>query len=210
MIMKQNPKTITETEADLLLAWFCKNQVTPHGKFRALRNRLICMIMLDAGLRVSEVSKLRLRNIMFNGTVSQAIEIDTEIAKYKHARSIPITDRLRKEFYSYLVFFEPWNLCAPEQPTFPVAIDAGHLSTRSIQRMVNTASLAAIGRAVHPHMLRHTFATRLMKKTNIKIVQKLLGHVNLSTTEIYLHPDQEDLTKAIDGLNANGQTEEKT
>jgi integrase/recombinase XerC len=49
-------------------------------------------------------------------------------------------------------------------------------------------------------MLRHTFATNLMRTTNARVVQQLLGHKNLSSTQIYTHPNQQDLKKAIDSL----------
>lgn len=58
-------------------------------------------------------------------------------------------------------------------------------------------------------MLRHTFATRLMQKTNIRVVQQLLGHKSLSSTQVYTHPNADDLQKAIENLNENA-TQEKT
>ncbi|GAH96402.1 unnamed protein product, partial [marine sediment metagenome] len=56
-------------------------------------------------------------------------------------------------------------------------------------------------REIHPHILRHTFATRLMSKTSMRVVQELLGHKNLSSTQIYTHPNNADLQEAIDSLN---------
>ncbi|GAH73030.1 unnamed protein product [marine sediment metagenome] len=67
--------------------------------------------------------------------------------------------------------------------------------------------MTSLGRPVHPHILRHTFASRLMRTTNARIVQELLGHQHLSTTQIYTHPNQDDLKKAIEQL---GQGEIET
>ena len=80
------------------------------------------------------------------------------------------------------------------------------LSTRQVERIIRAAALKCLGRPVHPHALRHTFASRLMRKTNARIVQELLGHKNLSSTQIYTHPNGEDLKDAINQIDEPSET----
>ncbi len=81
----------------------------------------------------------------------------------------------------------------PDSPTH-------HITPRTIQRIIKKASFQAFGREIHPHVLRHTFASRLMRTTNIRIVQQLLGHKSIQSTQIYTHPNHDDLTTAIKSL----------
>ncbi|GAJ07905.1 unnamed protein product, partial [marine sediment metagenome] len=55
---------------------------------------------------------------------------------------------------------------------------------------------------VHPHMLRHTFATRIVRKSSTAIAQQLLGHRYLSSTQVYVNPSQDDLAEAIEQLDS--------
>jgi len=74
------------------------------------------------------------------------------------------------------------------------------ITTRQVERIIKHAAIASIGRPANPHMLRHTFATKLMRITNVRVVQELLGHRNLSSTQIYTHPNQDDFAAAIRNL----------
>jgi len=66
--------------------------------------------------------------------------------------------------------------------------------------MVARVSLDVIKRRIHPHVLRHTFATQLAKVTNIRVVQELLGHSSLESTQIYTHPDMNEAREAVNRL----------
>ena len=76
------------------------------------------------------------------------------------------------------------------------------ITTRQVERIILTASMKALNRPIHPHVLRHTFASRLMKRTNIRVVQQLLGHTSITSTQIYTHPDSDDLQKAINDIDS--------
>ena len=76
-----------------------------------------------------------------------------------------------------------------------------HLSPRAVQYYLNSESYECLGFCIHPHTLRHTFGTRMMKRTNIRVVQELMGHKSITSTQVYTHPDHDDLNRAINGLD---------
>lgn len=196
------PKTLTYEETVKLLNWFSTEYTTPTATRMAVRNYTMTLIMLDAGLRVSEVTKLLISDLIIQGEPVTNLCVRTAIAKRKHERLVPLTERLQYQIsqmhkivwnalgYSTSIhaFCPPWHNVA--------------LTPRQVQRIVAAASIASIGRAIHPHVLRHTFASRLMRLTNVRVVQELLGHTHLSSTQIYTHPNEDDKKKAIDLLGS--------
>lgn len=170
------------------------------------RNYTMVLIMLDAGLRVGEVSKLTRGCLMFAGHFCDKVIIPSGIAKTKVGRAIPMTNRLQDAIKIMdKLYWQPDN-CRTECFAFYGHITTQNISVRQIQRMICHTSFEAIGVAIHPHVLRHTFATRLMKQTNIRIVQQLLGHKSIQSTQVYTHPNSVDLKTAIDSLN--GETKQ--
>lgn len=201
--MSTAPKTLDVTEQHQLLdALLCKN--APHKSFRkSIRNYLIGCLMLEAGLRVGEVVALKMSHLYFAGKPVQSLVLTTDITKNKVERIIPISSRLKaaiEELYSNL----PW-LEQREEHEFAFAhwMQTKPITTRQVERIINKAGWDSLGRPVHPHMLRHTFATKLMRVTDIRTVQELLGHSNVTTTQIYTHPNADDKKKAITNLEAN-------
>lgn len=164
------------------------------------RNRCLILFMLDAGLRIGEVVRLKKLNVYAWSEISLAIAITPDIAKNKRYRHIPFTPRLKQALLDHL----------GHQPDLPdLLLDdwifysqgrRNHLSTRQARRIITTLSRHAIGREVHPHLLRHTFGTRLMRSASIRIVQELLGHRSIQSTQIYTHPNGDDLRKAIEDM----------
>jgi len=69
-----------------------------------------------------------------------------------------------------------------------------------VQRVCAIAGLAFLGFSINPHMFRHTFGTRLMRIAPIEVVRRLMGHACLSSTQVYMHPDSDDLKNAIKSL----------
>ena len=197
------PKTLNVTEQHQLLdALLCKN--AQHKSFRlGVRNYLIGCLMLEAGLRVGEVVALKMSHLFFAGKPVKNLMLTPEITKNKKERSVPVSSRLKaaiEQYYSDL----PW-LEQREEHEFAFAnwLQTKPMTTRQVERIINKAGWDSLGRPVHPHMLRHTFATKLMRVTNIRTVQELLGHSNVTTTQIYTHPNEDDKKKAITNLEAN-------
>lgn len=198
--MSKTPKTLNSTEQTQILAFL---QQESGNYFRAIqqkRNYCMVLLMLDAGLRVSEVSKLLVSDLVINGQPVKSLIVRPEVAKKNKERTIPLTARLQSAIE---IMQEWWYGNAPE-PTNNYAFNANTkskgISPRQIQRIIQAISVESIGRKVNPHMLRHTFGTRLMRQTNARVVQELLGHENLSSTQIYCHPNGDDLRAAIDAI----------
>jgi len=158
------------------------------------------LIMLLTGIRVGELSQLLVSDLFIGDTPVTSLRVRAEIAKTKKERTIPISSELSGLLKLwYMRHHSPLHRDGSYW-LFPGRGKTGHVSTRQIERSTATISTRALGRAINPHRLRHTFATRLLKVSNTRIVQVLLGHKSLQSTQIYTHPDGEQLQQAIDRL----------
>lgn len=173
---------------------------TPHKERIAARNYCMGLLMLDAGLRVGELVQLLVSDLWFSDNPVNNLLVRAEIAKRKHERSVPLTDRVRHAIYMMNFHGLFHNELLSSYYAFYSSTPFDHLTTRQVERIIRRASLKSLGRPIHPHILRHTFASRLMKRTNIRVVQELLGHTSISSTQIYTHPDEDDKTQAIQKL----------
>lgn len=130
-----------------------------------------------------------------------SIVITAEIAKTSVSREIPISSRLYDALIEYKKYYEPLDCDITYAYLFQGWDCRDKMTSRTVERIFERIGLKAIGKPVWPHLLRHTFATRLMKLTDIRTVQVLLGHTHLSSTQIYTHPGLDDLKSAIESLN---------
>jgi len=180
------PEVLTETEQEALLAQPNPRYLTGH------RNRMLLRLMLDTGLRLSEAINLRWRDIDLNsGKVM--------VRQGKGAKDRTLWTG--EENLSALVAWRERQLAecsgAPENVFTTKA--GGPLSPRYVQRMVKRYAVkASIEKDVHPHTLRHSFATDLYRETtNLRLTQKALGHASVSTTQVYTHIVDEELEGAL-------------
>lgn len=196
--MSPSPKTLSTLEQHQLLKALECETGTVLQHFHAFRNRVICLLMLDAGLRVGEVVKLKMSDLFFNGSPVENLVIPASISKNKTERTIPLSSRL-KEAAQVLINYYPDLDCEPvDGPVFKKG--ERRLTTRQLQRIISDAGERAFGRTIHPHILRHTFATKLMRVTDMRTVQELLGHKHLTSTQVYTHSNSDDKKKAIDKI----------
>lgn len=158
------------------------------------RDRLLLMVGLYAGLRVSELVKLAVEDLDFGRRLLMVRE-----GKGKKDRSLPIPKKL-------LGPLRGWVGARQAGPVFE-SPRGGRLSTRAVQLLMKRLALRAklprakVARAVTPHKLRHSYATRLLESgATIYEVKELLGHSSISTTETYLHSCNNRLAKAVDRL----------
>ncbi len=168
------PHFLSQEEATALVEK--ANKDTPKG----LRDRAILELLWGAGLRVSEVAGLDIVDLdLANGQVRVTGKSDkTRICLYGN----PARTAIRR----YLDDGRPM-LATGAQTALFLNRSGGRLTARSVQTMVRNAGMqAGLDALVHPHMLRHTFATHLIEgSADLRIVQHLLGHASADTTQIY-------------------------
>lgn len=148
-----------------------------------LRNRVLFELMYACGLRVSEARGLRLDDIDFEGRTLRIL------GKGNKERMVPFYPAIGELLESYLKQARPFYLKGKTHRFVFVGRTGAPISVRTIQFLLDKAGRQAnILRTLHPHMLRHSFATHLLDNgADLRVVQELLGHENLSTTQIYTH-----------------------
>jgi len=163
----------------------------PNPKTRTgLRNLCMLTVLLNAGLRCAELVNLQPGHVNF------------KTGRLKVVQGKGKKDRILWLSGEDLLLIGKWLKLRPESAYLFPTMQGGKISTRYIRALVDRLSnRAQITKDVHPHTLRHTFATDLLRKTkNIRLVQKALGHANLSTTMIYTHIVDEELEEALKTL----------
>ena len=152
------------------------------------RDRALFCLLLDTGLRVAEAAALTVDDV---GLDEKMIRVSTKGGKQR-TRFLPVETR---DLLKPLVAHQP-----ARAPLFRSTTGKG-ICTRHIRRLLDQwVALAGIARGVHPHVLRHTFATSLLKKTgNLRLVQVALDHESPKTTAVYAHVADEELRAAIEG-----------
>lgn len=159
-----------------------------------VRNRCILEVMYACGLRVSECAGIKVNDIHLD---SGYLRIMGKEAK---ERMVPFYPRCAQLIEYYLKDVRPLYIKESDHGILFVNQKGKPISSRAIQMIVEKAGEdAGIGMHVHPHMIRHSFATHMLNNgADLRVVQELLGHENLSTTQIYTHISEERLKKTVD------------
>jgi len=207
--MSRTPRTLNVTECHQLLNTLLPEDTTQKKFRQGIRNYTIALLMVEAGLRVGEVVQLLISDLWFNSAPVLSIIVRPEIAKTKSERIIPVSTRLSDAIKQmHQSYWTPTTAIA-EGFAFYRKNPASHVTTRQVERFIRAAAMRSIGRPVHPHMLRHTFGTRIERKAGIRVTQELLGHEHVTSTQIYTHPNEDDKRKAIDEVQAELTGQEK-
>ncbi len=161
--------------------------------------RLIALLMMDAGLRVTEVVRLQVKHVR---PMEQQLVVFS-LKKRKHSRDkfrkVPITGRIIEAYANYRRKAKGVDWNDPDAFLFPPSDQSAqlHLSRKSVYRRI----MKYTNRTVTPHMLRHYYATRMANNgEDVRVVQKLLGHSSQQVTERYLHVDEQRLRQAVRGI----------
>ncbi|HKK16681.1 MAG TPA: tyrosine recombinase XerC [Gammaproteobacteria bacterium] len=158
----------------------------------AVRDRAMLELMYSSGLRLSELIGLNMDNIDLRDALV------TVLGKGKKSRTLPVgryaVDALKKWFDVRQ------DMLKADQPAMFINQRGQRLGARAFQqRLQQWAIRQGIQGRVHPHMLRHSFASHLLESSgDLRAVQELLGHADISTTQVYTHLDFQHLAKVYD------------
>jgi integrase/recombinase XerC len=157
-----------------------------------LRDRALLELFYSSGLRLSELCALAWRDLdLAEGLV-------TVLGKGRKQRSVPIGSHARQAL-------EQWRRdsgAASQAPVFP-GRGGGPITPRAVQlRIRQLAQRQGLFKRVHPHLLRHSFASHVLESSgDLRGVQELLGHADIATTQIYTHLDYQHLAKVYDAAH---------
>ncbi len=193
-IFQPLPKLLTHAEVDALLEAPAANSPV------AQRDKAMIELLYATGLRVSELVNLQLRDIKLD------IGCITTLGKGAKQRLVPVGDIALEMLLKYL---EDGRLQLKKQGTteFLFLNHRGKPITRQgfWKNLRKYALLAGIKKSVYPHILRHSFATHLLENgADLRSVQNMLGHSDISTTQIYTHVQQERLKKLHTNFHPRG------
>jgi integrase/recombinase XerC len=167
----------------------------------ALRDRAILELLYAAGLRVSELVGLDWRAIDLSARVLRVV------GKGRKERMVPFGRPAADSLRAWLAEWEAVRAAAKgrdedEEPVF-LNKAGGRLTDRSVRRVIDRwVEQAAVAKGVHPHTLRHTFATHLLENgADLRAIQELLGHSSLSTTQKYTHLEVDRLLSVYRGAH---------
>ena len=157
-----------------------------------LRDRALLELLYSSGLRVSELCALRWHDLdLADGQV-------TVLGKGSKQRMVPVGSHARAALEAWRAEQAP----KPDAPVFP-GRGGNAITPRAVQlRLRQIARRQGLFKRVHPHLLRHTFASHVLESSgDLRGVQELLGHADLGTTQIYTHLDFQHLARVYDGAH---------
>jgi len=180
------PETMNELQVDHLL------EGVPVNSPRGLRDRALLELLYASGLRVSELVNTRLENLDLDSRIVRVT------GKGNKTRLVPVGQKACDAIRAYLEKERPEMVGKRTGSEVFLSARGTKLTTVRIWQIVKAcAKNAGLDINVYPHLLRHSFATHLLSNgADLRIIQEMLGHADISTTQIYTHVDQQRL-KAV-------------
>ncbi|MCZ4273905.1 site-specific tyrosine recombinase XerD [Maritalea porphyrae] len=186
------PKTMSIEEVDQLFAQAereaTEEELSAKAKLRAQKLYVLLELLYGTGMRVSELVGLLRSSVTREGSMLNII------GKGNKERVVPLNDRAKDALLNYL------QGLAPGRFVFPAKTDTGYMARQVFARELKAlAARAGLDTSkISPHILRHAFASHLLERgADLRVVQLLLGHSDISTTQIYTHILDERLTSLV-------------
>jgi len=192
---KRLPKALSVEQA-------CSLVEIPEDDALAIRDRAILELFYSSGLRLAELVALDVSDIdLRDGTVSVT-------GKGSKTRIVPVGAKARAAIQTWLV--QRGDRAAPAENALFLGRNGRRLGPRAVQqRLKYWAARQGLGVPAHPHTLRHSFASHVLESSgDLRAVQELLGHANLSTTQVYTHLDFQHLAKVYDTAHPRARKKE--
>ena len=175
---KRLPKALTQSQVMALLSAAGPEPDDETADVLRLRNRAILELMYSSGCRVSEVAQLDLDEMVQGGWVRIR-------GKGSKERLVPVGSFAQRAIDAYLIRSRPLLSAKAGGPALFLNQRGSRLSRQSIWEIIQSAGVGC-GLSVSPHSLRHSFATHLIEGgADVRVVQELLGHASVATTQIY-------------------------
>ena len=167
------------------------------------RDTAILELFYSSGLRLSELSQLD------HDTIDLEQGEVRVVGKGNKERIVPVGRKARQALQSWLSVRD--QLAQSRERALFVNARGGRLSNRGIQyRIERWAKARGLGRRLHPHMLRHSFASHMLESSGeLRVVQDMLGHEDISTTQIYTHLDFQHLARVYDDAHPRAKKRSK-
>ena len=177
------PETLNEAEVERLLS------VNLTGRPFPLRDRAMLELLYASGLRISELTGARLENLNLDERVIRVI------GKGNKTRLVPVGRKACEAIATYLAHERPGLVTPRSGSEIFLSRHGKKLTSQRVWQIVKeSAALAGFEKNVYPHLMRHSFATHLLSHgADLRIIQEMLGHADISTTQIYTHVDQNRL-----------------
>lgn len=177
------PKSLSEAEVEALLA------APPAETALGLRDRAMLEILYASGLRVSELVNLKLSEVSLDMGVVRVM------GKGGKERLVPLGESALDSVQTYLAQARPQLLHGQQSAALFITARGGAMTRQMFWYLIKRYALrAGVNKALSPHSVRHAFATHLLNHgADLRVVQMLLGHADISTTQIYTHVARERL-----------------
>ena len=185
---KKLPRALSPDEAAQLM------RVEAEGALAA-RDRAMLELFYSSGLRLAELTGLAVRDVNLRDATVQVT------GKGAKTRIVPVGSHALSALTAWLAHRE--GVAPPGETALFVAKGGARLSGRAVaQRVAHWARRSGLAGKVHPHVLRHSFASHVLQSSgDLRAVQEMLGHASVSTTQVYTHLDFQHLAKAYDAAH---------
>jgi len=182
-LWKKIPQTLSVNEVERLIS-----QPNIRQK-QGIRDKAIVETLYACGMRVSEAVNLKIKDVNLEVGFLRCV------GKGNKERVIPLGKKASASIKRYIEFSRPHLLGGKESPNVFISRLGRKISRQSFWKLIKKyARSAGIKKSIKPHILRHSFATHLLERgADLRSVQEMLGHANISTTQIYTHIDRDRL-----------------